>query len=780
MSGVSTVSDSVKMRVSVAGLPNERCSSKVSREWLDSHNIEYDADMGATPLRRLVYVTMATERGLSFSPEATDKELHALLEEHMRRHKASSSPPPRKKKCASRIDRLEAMMEQSTAMMQQVASALQVLTERPPIIVKREVKQERAPPRSTPIEIDLTSDNEEEQREHSRPSEDFSPGPTGGHSSPPNETPPPSLSAGPSEARQSRSVNAASTPRPRSPSPADYGDPSWTWNRSRAAAQSSADADSNVVITEAPPLDGDVVMTEAGSSARTRPVNRKGKRSIQVVDSDSEQEEGGEEMDYYSMNEDVLRSLMQRKGLDATGSRARMAFLLQKHEAGDTWVDDPVPQIPADPITFQTCKKILDRTVDNHNTHKQYLGYFRRLDERGALHNLCDPDYIKTEYLVRQRKKDGNLKKRQPQTVGKLPDAFDLVFKEMEEMQVFRLLFNNNRRNLDEVKAAGSKQELMMLFKELRDLYRPWAIERNEAETQKRREKDPELTEQQKAQCVLPTQAMLEDDRFKKRHRKEGFKDQLQLIYTCQEWLKLHLHINRDALRNDLAKLRVDDPIIKNGRVYIDYNAKQIIIYRPNKTGTDWNYDTLIKVDRQETWEMLMEMVRVQKLLGRKYVFCNTYICNRGEKKGKWVRQSENYYGKTFSEYFGRVFKTKDRKFSPRMLRTLATCEQNVQDNVPQAYELPYRQAKGKNHSVVRQMENDYNNRAVPAYAEAEYAKRKAAEAARPASPILFADDGEDDEADSAAQSDAADDTAPLPPSVFDTDSNGKDIAPRN
>jgi hypothetical protein len=488
---------------------------------------------------------------------------------------------------------------------------------------------------------------------------------------------------------------------------------------------------------------------------------RKGKRTADAMESEEEEDT---DFDYNNMSEDRLRELMQRFNLPHKGlSRARMAFQLQKHEAGASWKDEPVPQIPEDEITFEDVERILGRTANGSKTYNDYLGYFRRLNKKGLLNDLCNPSYIKDQYVVPMLKKDNKTLKKAPQTVGKLPDALDCGFENMEEIEIFRLLFNNNLRNtpfLDAVKAAKSKQELHMLFRELRDQYGIAQYTRNLKASILRRVKDPELNERQKAQCVLPTSAMLEDvwPRYKKfyyatlrrtqpqdgklkRHRNKQHKDQLQLIFTCQEWLKLHLHINEDALRNDLAKLVVGDPVIKKGQVYIDFESRHIIFYRANKTGTEWNYDTLLKVDREETWEMLMEMVKVQKLLGRKYVFCNTYRCNRGEDKGQWKRQSENYYGSTFSEYFGRVFKTKDGRFCPSMLRTLATCEQNVRDNVPEAHELPYRQAKGKNHSLQKQMENDYNNRGVPAYAESEYAKTKAANAS-----ILLAGDADEDE----------------------------------
>ena len=727
---------------------NIRCSSADSVKWLDSNNVQYPPEAGASELRRLVYATMADREQLTYDADATDKDLHKLLKEHFRSRQPASPPPKKKKRRTALADDVAALRSQ----VEQLTSLL-AAGRLPP--VKQEARPHTAVKQEGPMEIDLTSDSEDVKRE-------------------PRATPP---------------------QEEHSPGPCQAGHIDLTYD-----SDGSPPAVEREPSSSPPPFaDGhDFPMEDAGpSEPRTLARgNRKGKRPIRNLDSDDEEDENP--IDYYELSEGMLRPLMRQKGLPDKGSRARMAFALQKHEAGDDWVDEPVPDIPEDEITLEEAEEILARTPNKNSTYGQYIGYVRRIAEKDVLNDLCNPNEVKAQYLVPQLCKDGvTLKKKQPKTVGKLPDAIDCLLENMTEMEAFRLLFNNNLRNesfLKEAKAAKSKQELMMLFRELRDQYMTSARGRNETAKILRCVKDPELTEQQKAQCVLPTYAMLEDvwpkyqkfywdtlrrtqpqDARLKRHRDQSFKDQLQLIFTCQEWLKLHLHINHDVLRNDLAKCRVDDPVIKKGQVYIDEGNKKIIFYCPNKTGTQYDYRTLINVDREETWEMLMEMVRVQKLLGRKHVFCNTYRCNMGEKKGRWLRQSENYYGQTFSAYFGKVFKTKDGKFSPRMLRTLATCEQNVRDNVPQAYELPYKQAKGKNHSVLEQLSNNYNKRAVPAYAEAEYSKTKAAaEAAmsrasssRSSSPeIILADDEDDEYEDDAATREVS----PLPAEqVFDT-----------
>lgn len=459
------------------------------------------------------------------------------------------------------------------------------------------------------------------------------------------------------------------------------------------------------------------------------PPDQKGKRK--AVTPETEGEGVMEPEDYDTMPEHLLLPMIRRLGLPE-GSRAEMAFNLRRHHAGDSWVDEPIPEIPKEPITPKEGEKIMRRS--SNNSIQQYVDYIKRVDRRGLFDSLCDAIRVLQDFMLRgEIMKDGKTYREPAKNTAQLTKALCCLFDNMNEMEIFRLLQNNSRTATamrTNVRAAKGKEELLMRFQELREQYGLSQYVVNEDKRLKRNAQDPALTERQKAQCVMPIEKMVTDywvARFKeiwwkvvRRTCPDRAKDQdhLDFMSMCQEWLKFHLGLCFDALRNDLSAILIDEPTHKKGKCWVDRDTGEIVFYGSNKKKTPW---VKIKVDRKEAWEMLLAFCEAQRELGRKHVFCN-----KSRAGGKWLQpQTAQTFGDTFATYFGELFEVEGGRFCYQMFRTLVTCTQNAADNVPLPHEVPVRQAKGKNHTSDEHMSNNYNNRLMLVACDENYAKNR-------------------------------------------------------
>lgn len=455
-------------------------------------------------------------------------------------------------------------------------------------------------------------------------------------------------------------------------------------------------------------------VTPATPVATPTPKPAQGKK--RAIVSESEDEEQVEAYDYDKLEEPFLKKHMKRLGLPI-GSRAQMAYDLRKHQLGDAFQDTDIPEdATLEPFTLQELQSIVGRS--NIKSVHQYQQQLKYLADDDLLTNMCDVARTFTEWRRPKAKKTGGY--REPRGTFQLSKAVVCLIKNMSEEERIRFIKTHNitdsgLRPL--VKGTWGKLKLLMHCAEVHDKYWAEMHSINEHNKEKNIAEDPPLSKRQKNQIVMPTSAMVDD--YWAKHRESFWKTlkrtcpedasnrkHLEKLFHDREWLKLFLMLEDTSLRNDLSQLLCGDPTVGKDLVFIDRENREIVVRGPNKTSRvgDYEYKTVLIVEREETWQMLMAVVGVQEMLGRKYVFSNMY--NKSP-------QSATRWGDSFSAYFGELFQTADGRFSPQMLRTLVTCEQNARIGTPQAHQLPHKEARGKNHSLFHQTSNLYNNRNI-------------------------------------------------------------------
>lgn len=503
--------------------------------------------------------------------------------------------------------------------------------------------------------------------------------------------------------------------------------------------------------------------------------------------------------DAKTFSEAALRLQMQELGLPI-GSRADMTVRLREYyRSGSN--KGKAPDVLPPPFSLEEVLTILQRKEWAEKSLASYKSQLNVLHNEGLWGNLCHASRTFSKY-------------RRPTNQGTIRDTRQMcsavlaVFKQMTPAEKVRFLRAHNETNTtlkEAVAATDDMETLMKYFVDLRDEYGVECSEENLRRARNATSENAEMSARQKEQAIMPSTSILNEhwpqykDTFFETCEITQPSDvnnpkHLKKLFECGHWAKADLL----GVRNDMCRLRTDNGVIGVNDVVMLRASKSIAIRRLHKVGGKQreSYETILQPS-EKTWEMLLALSAAQKKLGRDWVFCQ-------QKENK--PQDPNYYGKSFSKYFGKRFGTAKGKYSLQVLRGLRTAEENLRDGVPLPHQIPHEAAKRKAHGVFVHTRAPYHQPGKVQYALESDKRRKLQAVAEENSGEDVDGDDEEEEGGGSEQRDSGEredgmevdedcyeagpsrdpyGSASLPPlpsplnlSIFEDGSGGEDIAP--